>query len=426
MIGLELVGLLLLVLAIGFFVTAEYALVAAQDADLEELAEGGRRGARTAIALADAPERTTGTAQVAVSMLAIALGALGVPVLRQLLDPVLATALSFLVALLVVVVVEVVLGELVPKALALHRAAPLAAALAPTLATVDRLLHPVVWTLQGGAGLVLRPLRVPPAPAGTSVRSVEELRGMLADAEDSGLIEESEEEMLYRDFDFADQEVVDVMVPWSDVTALPVELSASAALKRIVDQPHTRYPVFRGDIDHIVGMLHVRDLFIALHEGSEGEVRIEDLLRPAVFVPEMKDLGALLGEMRRSGQHVAIVINEYGSTIGLATLEDLVEEIIGEIEDEFDLPDESVARLPDGRVRVAGSFTVDDFNEQFHTELPQERYRTLGGLVFGALGRQPHVGDVTRFGAVELTVDAVEGPRIERLVVALPDADPSG
>jgi putative hemolysin len=354
-------------------------------------------------------------------VLGIALGALGVPVLRQLFDPALATALSFALALLVVVVFEVVLGELVPKALALHRAAPLAAALAPTLVTFDRLLHPVVWTLQAGSGLVLRPLRVPAAPVGTSVRSVEELREMLADAEDSGLIEEAEEEMLYRVFDFADQEVGDVMVPWSDVTALPVELSASDALERIVDQPHTRYPVYRDDIDHIVGVLHVRDLFIALREGSEDEVRIEALLRPPAFVPEMKDLGALLGEMRRSGQHLAIVINEYGSTIGLATLEDLVEEIIGEIEDEFDLPDESVVHLDDGRMRVHGNFTVDDFNEQFHTKLPQERFRTLGGLVFGELGRQARVGDLAHLAGVEFTVDEVDGPRVERLVVRLPD-----
>jgi len=418
--------MLLLIGAIAFFVAAEYALVAAPRAELEELARTGRRGARTAVALADAPEQSVGTVEAAISVLMIALGALGVPVLRQILDPLVAAGVSFLLALLVVVLFGVVLGELVPKALALHRAAAVAAFVAPLLGAVDGLLRPLVWTLQSSASLVLRPLHIPAAPVGTSVHSVDKLREMLADAEDSGLIEEAEEEMLYRVFDFADQEVGDVMVPWSEVTALPVELSAAEALERIVDKPHTRYPVYREDIDHIAGILHVRDLFVALHARGEGEVRIEDLLRPAPCVPEMKDLGALLGEMRRSGQHVAIVINEYGSTIGLATLEDLVEEIIGEIEDEFDLPDESVARLPDGRVRVAGSFTVDDFNEQFHTELPQERYRTLGGLVFGALGRQPHVGDVTRFGAVELTVDAVEGPRIERLVVALPDADPSG
>ncbi len=421
MIGLELIGLLLLIAAIGFFVTAEFALVAAQRTDLERLAAEGRRGARAAIALADAPDRAVGTAQVAVSMLAIALGALGVTVLRQILDPVLAGALSFLIALLVVVAFEVVLGELVPKALALHRAAPLAAALAPALVAVDRLLHPIVRTFQAGAGLVLRPLRVPAAPVGTSVRSVEELREMLAVAEDSGLIEEAEEEMLYRVFDFADQEVGDVMVPWSDVTALPVGLSAAEALERIVNQPHTRYPVYREDLDHIAGVLHVRDLFIALYERGQGAVRIEELLRPASFVPEMKDLGALLSEMRRSSQHLAIVINEYGSTIGLVTLEDLVEEIIGEIEDEFDLPDESVVQLDDGRLRVFGSFTVDDFNEQFHTKLPQERYRTLGGLVFGQLGRQAQVGDLAELAGIEFTVDEVEGPRVERLVVRLPD-----
>ena len=420
MIGLELVGLLLLVAAIGFFVTAEYALVAAQRSDLERLVEEGRRGARQALVLAEDPDETVGTAQVAVSVLGISLGAFGVLVLSDLLDPVVAAVASFLIALLIVVALEVILGELVPKAIALYHPAALSAALAPTLVVVDRVLHPFVWALQGGARLVLRPMGVPAAPVGTFVRSVEELRDLLADAEDSGLIEEAEEEMLYRVFDFADQEVGNVMVPWSDVIALPVQLSADAALERILDHPHTRYPVYRGDIDHIAGILHVRDLFVALHGGDEREVRIESLLRPAIFVPEMKDLGALLGEMRRSGQHLVIVINEYGSTIGVVTLEDLIEEIIGEIEDEFDLPDESVVRLEDGRLRVFGSFTVDDFNEQFHTALPQEHFRTLGGLVFGKLGRQPRVGDTVVVAGTELWVDEVEGPRVERLVVRLP------
>ncbi len=368
----------------------------------------------------DDPVRFIGTVQVGITGLGILLGAVGEPVVREAVAPPLSVAVAFVLAFLLVTYLSVVLGELVPKAIALQRADAVAAFVARPIDLMERAFAPVVWILQASATLVLRPLGIPAAPAG-AVHTVEELRGMLAEAEDSGVIEEAEEEMLYRVFDFADQEVAEVMVPWSEVTAIPVELPAAQALQRVVDAPHTRYPVFRESLDHIEGLLHVRDLFIAVHEEGADAIRIEDLLRPVEVVPETKDLGALLQEMRRGGQHMAIVINEYGSTIGLVTLEDLVEEIIGEIEDEFDLPDESVVHLDDGRVRVFGTFTVDDFNEQFGTSLPVEHYRTLGGLVFGELGRQPKVGDVVRFAGVELTVDAVEGPRAERLVVALPD-----
>ena len=188
---------------------------------------------------------------------------------------------------------------------------------------------------------------------------------MLAEAEETGVIEEAEEEMLYKVFDFAEKEVHDVMVPRPEVVGVSVELPAEECLAAIIDSPFTRYPAYRGSLDEIVGILHVRDLFSALYANGIENVVIEDILRPAHFVPETKDLGPLLTEFRRANQHMAIVVDEYGSTQGIVTLEDLLEEIVGEIEDEYDMPDDSVQRIDEQTVRVDGTFPIDDFNEQF-------------------------------------------------------------
>jgi CBS domain containing-hemolysin-like protein len=172
-------------------------------------------------------------------------------------------------------------------------------------------------------------------------------------------------------------------------------------------------------MDDVVGILHVRDLFSALIDRGIAGVELEQLLRPAHMVPETKDLAALLAEFRRTNQHMAIVVDEYGELEGIVTLEDLLEEIVGEIEDEFDLPDESVERLPDGRMRIDGTFPIDDFNEQFERGLPIEDYHTVGGFVFGLLGRAPEPGDEMEYDGCRFKVLEVEGPRIERLEVEL-------
>ena len=207
------------------------------------------------------------------------------------------------------------------------------------------------------------------------------------------------------------------MVPRPEVVALSIELPSHEALAAVIDSPYTRYPVYRGSLDDIVGILHVRDLFRALYAEGIENVDIEALVRPAYMVPETKDLAAMLAEFRRANLHMAIVVDEYGSFEGLVTLEDLLEEIVGEIEDEFDLPDESVERLPDGRVRIHGTFPIDDFNEQFAQELPQDDYHTVAGFVFGALGRAAEEGDEVQWDGLRFQVVDVDGPRIERLEV---------
>jgi putative hemolysin len=199
------------------------------------------------------------------------------------------------------------------------------------------------------------------------------------------------------------------------------------ALATVIDSPFTRYPVYQGSLDEIVGVLHVRDLFSAIHDFGIASVRLESILRPPYVVPETKDLAALLADFRRTKQHMAVVVDEYGAMDGIVTLEDVLEEIVGEIEDEFDLPDTSVERIDDKRVRIGGTYTIDDFNEEFGTELEREDFHTLAGLVFGELGRAPNVGDVVSVNGLQLTVLEIEGTRILRLEVEFgTEEEPAG
>jgi putative hemolysin len=208
-----------------------------------------------------------------------------------------------------------------------------------------------------------------------------------------------------------------VMVPRPEVVALSADLPPEECLRAVLESPYTRYPVYRETPEHIIGVLHLRDLLKALNDRGMADVQVEELLRPAHIVPETKDIAALLTEFRRTNQHMAIVVDEYGDMEGIVTLEDVLEEIVGEIEDEFDLPDESIERLDEHTIRIDGTFPIDDFNEQFEKALPIEDYHTMGGYIFGLLGRAPTQGDTIEADGLCFTVLEVEGTRIDRLEV---------
>ncbi len=415
--SLRIVIVFLLVLGNAVFVAAEYALVTGRRSRLEERAERGGRGAKTALRLMDDPVRFISTVQVGITISAILLGAIGEPLLSGLMEPPLSNTVAFLIAFAILTYLSVVLGELVPKAVALQKAEPLAIALAIPLDWLARISYPLVWLLQKSANGVLRLLRVKPAPAGMIAYTREDIRHSVAAAEDVGELEEAEEEMLYKVFDFASKEVSAVMVPRPEVVGISAEMPPEEALRAVVDSPFTRYPVYRESLDDVVGILHVRDLFGAIHDLGLAAVELESIVRPAYVVPETKDLAALLADFRREKQHMAIVIDEYGDMEGIVTLEDLLEEIVGEIEDEFDLPDTSIERIDETHIRIEGTYSIDDFNEEFETELEQEDYNTMAGLVFGELGRAPEVGDTVRADGLELTVLEIDGSRIMRIEV---------
>jgi putative hemolysin len=413
----ELVAVGVLILLNAFFVAAEYGLVTARRTRIIELHHEGNRRARDVLRITSDPPRFIAAMQLGVTLTSLGIGALGERALADALGNIMATVAAVLLAYLILTFLHVVIGELVPKGIALGHSEGTALFVSAPVRGFFIALRPFIWFLEKSTEIVLGWLGLQPPGADDDVLSEAELRIVVSQSTRHGEIEEQEQEMLYKVFDFADKEASDVMVPRPEVVALSIDLPPEQALEAVMDSPYTRYPVYRDSLDDVVGILHVRDLFSALRERGMHEVKIEEIVRPAHIVPETKDLAALLAEFRRTNQHMAIVVDEYGEMEGIVTLEDLLEEIVGEIEDEFDLPDESVEQVDDDTIRVDGTFPIDDFNERFHTALPAEDYHTLAGFVFGLLGRQPEVGDDISHDGMRFDVLEVEGSRINKIAV---------
>ena len=414
---LQLVAVGLLILLNGFFVAGEYSLVTVRRTRMRELADEGSRTARSVVKITSDPPHFIAAMQLGVTLTSLAIGALGEQVLAGLFDEWLATILAVLLAFLIITFLHVVVGELVPKGLALSYTERIALAVSAPVRLFFFVFKPLIWVLQRSSELAQRAIGVDPTFTEGQAHSEVELKMLLEVSTEHGEIEKDEREMLYKVFDFAEKEVADVMVPRPDVVGLAIDLAPEEAMAAMLEAPYTRYPVYRETLDEIVGILHVRDLVASLHNGAGGTVALADLLRAPYVVPETKDLGALLADFRRTSQHMAVVVDEYGATAGIVTLEDLLEEIVGDIEDEFDLPNESVERVSDTTIRIDGSFTIDDFNEEFGTELETEDFHTVAGFVFGHLGRAAEVGDEVGEEQLRFRVLETSGSRIQRLEI---------
>ena len=416
-VALELLAVAALIVLNGFFVAAEYSLVTVRRTRVRELADAGSRTARAVVRITSDPPHFIAAMQLGVTLTSLAIGAIGERVLSELFDQWLATFLAVLLAFFVITFMHVVIGELVPKGLALSYSERIALGVSTPVRVFFLVFQPLIWLLQRSSEVVQRAIGIDPSLTEGAAHSEVELKMLLEASTEHGEIEQDEREMLYKVFDFADKEASDVMVPRPDVVGISVGMPPEEALRAVLDSPYTRYPVYGESLDDIVGILHVRDLVSALNDRGIAEVELAGLLRPAYVVPETKDLGALLAEFRRTNQHMSVVVDEYGSTVGVVTLEDLLEEIVGEIEDEFDLPDESVERVNATTIRIDGTFPIDDFNEEFGTSLEHEDYHTVAGYVFDLLGRAAAPGDEVRTDGLRLTVLDVEGSRIQRLEV---------
>jgi len=427
----ELIGVGVLILLNAFFVAAEYGLVTARRTRIVELHHQGNRRARDVLRITGDPPRFIAAMQLGVTLTSLAIGALGEHVLTKEFDAWMATALAIALAYLILTFFHVVIGELVPKGVALgHKEGTALWASVPVRAFFA-VAQPLIWVLQASTEVVLRVFGVEPPGAERDVLSEAELRMLVSRSTREGQIEEDEQQMIDKVFDFGDQQAAEVMVAKPDVIAISVEMPPEKVLETVLDHPYTRYPVYRETIDDVVGVLHVRDLFTAIHDRGLADVHLDDLLRPAYVVPETKDLASLLQEFRRTKTHFAVVVDEYGAMAGICTLEDLIEEIVGEIEDEFDVAEEPIVQVDDDTWRLDGRFPIDEFNERFGTDLPEEDFHTVAGFVFGQLGRAPEPGDDVAYDGMRFDVLEVEGNRIEQLAVTFVerpgrDAEPSG
>lgn len=415
------IAVIVLVLLNGFFVAAEYAFVSIRRTRVQELVDSGDRRARLVKSALDDINKYISTAQVGVTMCSLAIGWLGEPAIaagissplhRLGLGPSAIHTIAFIIAFLVITYLHVVVGELGPKYLALQASERVALATVRPMILIRRMMSPLVYVLNSSSEVLFRAVGISRAPGMHLIHSEEELKMLVSQSSKGGVLEDSEQEMLYNVFDFADTNVAEVMVPRPDIVAFDVSIPPSELLQRIVEQPYTRYPVYRGAMDDVVGILHVRDLFNSAETNGKDRIRLESLLRPAHVVPESKSLAGLLGDFRRSKSHLALVVDEYGSLAGIVTLEDLIEEIVGEIDDEHDRPEQMVERISDHHIRVDGKFPLDELNERFGLELPTDDFHTIAGFVFGKLGQQPHEGDVVRYENLRLEVTETDGPRI--------------
>jgi CBS domain containing-hemolysin-like protein len=428
--AIELASIVVILAWNAFFVAAEYAFVAARRTRLRELADQGNRQARRVLGVIDDPTRFIAAIQVAITLSSIALGAVGQPALTRVIEsafgPVESTvgegavfAVAVVIAFCINIALHVVLGEIVPKTLTLARPEAVALKVAGPVRIFLVVFGPFIWALRALAHSTTKALGLPEPSEGRLAHSEEELKMLVSASHEEGVLEADEQEMLHKVFDFSETPVDDVMVPRPDVVALPVTLTPAEAVARVLEQPFTRYPVYDADLDDVCGVLHLRRLFDAMQNGASQAPDLRGLVRPAYFVPETKKLGNLLAEFRRSNTHLAVVVDEYGSTAGIVTLEDLLEQIVGEIEDEFDLPDVSILRLAKDRIRVEGSYPIEEFNERFGRHLPEEDYNSLGGFVFGELGRAAEPGDRVKYDGCVFRVHATDGPRILSIDVEL-------
>ncbi len=425
--GLQIVLLLVLVAWTAFFVAAEYAFVATRPTRMRELAEQGSKRAARVVAIQENPTRFISAIQVAITFSGLAIGAVGEPAVRGLVEDALSglspavssgviTVLSVIVGFAIIIAVTVVLGEIVPKALTLARSERVALVVVGPVRVFTAIVYPFVWLLERLSAVTLRLFGLRGDIHLGRGHTEEELRMILAASYEEGVLEAEESEMLDRVFDFADTEVRQVMVPRPDVVMLPVTATVAEAAAIVEEHPYTRYPVYGDDPDDVRGVIHIRQLFEAATRGDH-DAWLQDLVRDVQRVPETKNLDDLLRDFRRTKSHLAVVVDEYGSLAGVVSLEDLVEEVMGEIEDEFDVPDRDIVALGGGQALVAGSVSLDEFQDAFGVELDDDDVNTIGGVVFHAMGRVPEVGDSVLAQGFEFTVLEMDGSRIVRLRV---------
>jgi putative hemolysin len=414
------IGLVLLfVLVGGVFAAAEMSLVSLRESQLTPIAQRSRRGARVA-ELARNPNRFLSAVQIGVTVAGFFSAAFGATTLADDLSPVLvgwglsepfAETVALVAITLIVAYLSLVLGELAPKRFALQRAEGVATVVAPPLDRFATLMRPVIWFLSKSTDVAVRLIGGDPS-AGREEITEEELRDLLSGHE---ALSEEERRIVEDVFAAGDRLVREVMRPRTEVDFLDAGMPVYRAVKMATEMPHSRYPVVRGSVDDVVGFVHVRDLFSP--DIANRSVRVGEIARDVILLPGTKRVLPALSEMRRLGGHIAIVVDEYGGTAGIVTLEDLVEELVGDIRDEYDDAEEVPTRSLEGAMEVDGLLNIQDFADQTGVDLPDGPYETVAGFVVASLGRLPGPGDAVEVDGHRLEVLTLDGRRASRLVV---------
>ncbi len=433
------ISVFVLVLANGFFVATEFAIVAARRSRIEQMAEEGVANASAAREVVHHLDAYIAACQLGITMASLALGWIGEPAFAHLIEPPLeslvgrfapaaAHAVAVGVAFSVITALHIVIGELAPKGLAIQLPETTTLWIARPIRLFYIIFRWPITLLNAIGNGTLRVFGLQPASGHEMVHSVEEVQYLVTGMHKAGVVEDSEARIAARAFEFADVNADDVMTPRTEIEAVLVDIGRDQLLARVATGVHTRLPVYGESLDDIVGVLNVRDLFKVLAQPAE-EFDMRSLLRPVTSVPEGKPADGLLDEMRASRRQLAVVVDEYGGTAGIVTIEDLVEALVGRIEEEPALGSEALALTdtqpdPDGSLLLDGLTRLREFEELTGLELEESDHadvETLGGLVMTDLGRIPQAGDTVEVAGRTLRVEELDGLRVARVRLLPPD-----
>jgi len=423
---LGLVAVVFLVLLNGFFVAAEFSLVSVRKTRIAELVDQGNASAETVQKALENPDRVIAATQLGITLASLSLGWIGEPALSHLIEPIielfpvelrpgLSHSLSAGLAFAMITFLHVVVGELAPKSIALQNPDRTSLVVARPTLWSERLFKPFIWALNGTGNALLRLVGLEPASGHQLVHSVEELKMLVTESAEGGTVAPQESELLHAIFDFGDLLVRQVMIPRTEIIAVEADLPIAEIIPLITESTYTKFPVYDDDLDNILGIIHVKDLLRTMQEAGWQNSTARSLVREPMYVPETLPISTLLRQFRDNRQHIAIILDEFGGTGGLVTLEDLLEEIVGEVSDPFDKFTPEIETLADGSLLVDGLCLIEDVNKYLDLDLNDPAYDTIAGYTLGKMGRIPKVNDSVEFDKVLIQVEAMDGMRIERL-----------
>jgi CBS domain containing-hemolysin-like protein len=425
----------LLILANGLYVASEFAIIGVRSSQLEQMENEGNSKAGNVLEIIDSrpkQDQYIATAQLGVTMASLGLAMYGEPRISHFIEPYMEAwfglsdaatrTIGYLVALSLLTYLHVVIGEMVPKALALMDASGMALRVYRPMQISEKILSVPVRILNSIGNKLLKILHVPPAQGQASLLAPEEIELLVTESTEGGLFLEEEEEIIRNIFDFSERTVGQVMTPRTKVQAVPIDMPKDDLIKLVTESRHSRFPIYEGDLDHVVGILHLKDL-IRQTIKPEAKLDLRLILRPAPLVPEDQHIETLLGAMKRAKLHMGVVLDEFGGMAGVVTLEDLIEEVVGEVRDEFDLEREPYVEIGPGVFEVSGDYLVDDLTEKIYlgdeSELPD--VETVGGLVVAGLGRPPRVNDEVIYNdSVHFIVLDVDRRAVSRVRIEYP------
>ena len=415
-----------LIFANAFFVASEISLVSVRKTRIQQLSKEGNASAKMVNQEFSYIDRFIAAVQLGITMASLGLGWVGESTLASLFYPLFSFfpkisrlitvhTLAALVAFISITVMHVVMGELIPKSIGLRYPENISLIVARPMTLIIKIFGPFIFILNSLARGILKILNIPPAEGVHLVHSAEELDMLVSASFSEGILNATERDMLHNVFKFSDLIARQIMIPRLDMVSIPSTVTLDELTKFVYENQFTRYPVYERDLDHIKGIIHLKDT-IQFIEKKEN-FNLKSIIRKVMFVPETLTIDKLLLDFKKTHSQMSIVIDEFGTVSGLATLEDVSEEIFGDVQDEFDIEEADVKTISENEFLVNAMLRIDEFNELFNMDIQEEEIETIGGLVLKELGRIANVGDQVRIGNLLLTVDSVEGARITKLKI---------